>query len=57
MYQCQFLTEIAKTVVYISGKALFFFAFPVSVDEYRPACLALKQTTDNTFNVVWKPPR
>jgi len=32
------------------------FSFSVFADEYRPAYLALKQTTENTFDVVWKLP-
>jgi len=58
------LNQITRTV--ITKKSGLFVLMSLYVfqilfctahaDEYRPAYLALKQTTENTFDVVWKLP-
>jgi len=47
------LSSFFTLVLLISS---LIFSFSVFADEYRPAYLALKQTTEKTFDVVWKLP-
>jgi HupE / UreJ protein. len=47
---------MTKLITVLISLIICVFSISLSADEYRPAYLQLKQTTDNTFDVVWKLP-